>query len=130
MRRLLTLAALALITVVSLAGCGGSGTRVIDGCKIEPLTQCPGKNFSHQDLHGANFGGANLRAANFTGANLTGANFAGSDVQGALFTNADLTKANFNGSDIWYADMRGTTFKETTCPAGNVVTDEVCPQTD
>jgi uncharacterized protein YjbI with pentapeptide repeats len=124
----LGLAAIVIVSVV--AGCGGSGVRVIDGCKVEPETQCPGKNFSNQDLHGANFGGANLRAANFTGANLTGANFAGADLQGALFTNANLTKAILNGADIWYADMTGTTFTETMCPAGNLVTNEACPQTD
>ncbi len=128
-RRSILTAAAALGFLLALSACGG-GARVIDGCKVQPLTQCPGKNFSKQDLHGANFGGANLRAANFTGANLAGTNFAGSDLEGALFTNANLTKANLDGSDIWYADMTGTIFSETTCPSGNVVTDEVCPQTD
>ncbi len=83
--------------------------KVVGGCQIGPGAQCPGADFSGQDLsripvgyaqsestgrEGADFTEANLRGANFTGANLKGVDFAGADLEDANFSEANLTEVS------------------------------------
>ena len=46
---------------------------VINGCTIEPNTDCVDADLSYSDLSNANLSGADLSNANLTGANLSGA---------------------------------------------------------
>jgi pentapeptide repeat protein len=101
---LLTFAAVGMLAV-GLGACGsddgGDGTsakkpsrgfeqgKVVNGCKIEPGTRCPGA-----DLQRANLRGADLTRANLTGAKLQ---------------RADLTDADLTGATLFEANLQGAT---------------------
>ena len=100
--------------------------KVIGQCQIGPGAQCPGADFSGQDLsripvgyaqsestgrEGADFTDANLRGANFTGANLKGVDFAGADLRDANFSEANLTEASLYEADASGADFTGASLE-------------------
>ena len=121
------------VVVIALAGCGGSdGPESVNGCAIEPATQCPsvdftGANLEGADLSGANLSGANLTDTNLSGADLASANLAGAQIVDADLSGADLTRANLTGATITGTNLDdavlcgttrtdGTT-DDTSCPA-------------
>lgn len=101
-----------------------SGT--IAGCEIGPKAECPGADFSDQDLgeivlgwqqldeygrEGADFTEANLRGALFVGTNLEGISFEGADLRDANFRLANLTNASLYGADAAGADFADATLE-------------------
>lgn len=89
---------------------GVDGVLVINGCRIEPETQCPGVDLRHADLSGrnlfrANFRGALLSRAQFDDANLKFVNFDGADLTGASFHRAFLQRSTARGADMRAADF-------------------------
>ena len=58
---------------------------VINGCKLERETRCPGA-----DLKGVDLSNMDLRSANFRGANLSGANLSHTSLRGANLDGANL----------------------------------------
>jgi len=88
---------LVLIVVLTMAA-PVSAQQVINGCRIEPQTQCPGANLAGASLAGANLAGANLVIANLAGANLTGANLESARLEGAYIAGADLSDALLGGA--------------------------------
>ena len=114
----------------SIVGIFASSTAVptvttINGCKIEPNTQCEGaslqlENMRWADLQGANLSGADLsgadlraadlryadlRDADLTGAHLRGADLAGADLRRARLVGTDLRDTDLIGADLRYADL-------------------------
>ena len=58
MRGPVQIVATAVAVAVMLVGCGGSDTESVNGCSIEPGTQC-----ANIDLSGADLSGADLSRA-------------------------------------------------------------------
>lgn len=115
----------------------------INGCKIEPDTQCPGADLAGADLgtitagshhvarfaaqltrgnfRGATFEGAYLAGTRLSGADLSNANLRGADLYGAELFEADLTGADLTDADLSFADIEdakldGAIFCRTTMP--------------
>ncbi|NCJ08388.1 hypothetical protein GS597_18120 [Synechococcales cyanobacterium C] len=118
-----------LITLAVLflsVGCGVSvqaEPRVINGCVIEPETDCTHvgaglkyKDLSLVDLRGANLSGLTLHGASLRGANLSGANLSGAEFDMTVLTDADLsgadlTDAYFTLSQVSGANLQGAILK-------------------
>ncbi len=101
----------------SIVGIFASSTAVptvttINGCKIEPNTQCEGaslqlENMRWADLQGANLSGADLSGADLSGADLEGANLSGADLSWADLSDATLRWADLSGARLDGAHLRG-----------------------
>ena len=63
-----------LLSVALLAGASAAEPRVVNGCRIEPATNCAFARLEAADLAGADLSDASLHGAVMTGANLRGAN--------------------------------------------------------
>ena len=96
----------------------GGDVQVIDGCRIEPRTQCQGAYLRAADLRGANLSGADLRRANLGDADLSGAILGDADLSSANLWGADLT-----GADLSWADLTGALICDTSMPDGSVRND-------
>ncbi len=79
----------------------GKPVRVINGCRLEPGTQCPGVQIIGADLSGINVEGANFAGANFGKSNLNGAN-----LQRANFEGGALGSVSLYGTDLRGANLR------------------------
>ena len=89
--------------------------KTINGCVIEPYTECDDANLTGADLHYAVLTGADLyyailSYANLTGADLHYAGLTGADLYYAILSFADLTAANLTyadltGANLTYADL-------------------------
>jgi uncharacterized protein YjbI with pentapeptide repeats len=109
----------------------GAAQQVINGCRIEPDTACPGADLRNADLRGVDLTGANLAGADLQGANLEEADFDGANLQGADFTLANLTDAKLDGADLrdailTDANLEGVSYNRTTCPNGAVTNGPSC----
>ena len=80
--------------------------RIVNGYRIERLSNLQGADLAGADLAGADLMAANLRGANLEGANLHGANLRGADLTGANLMGADLAGANLFGTNLFDADLR------------------------
>ena len=121
--------------------------KEINGCRIEPDTQCPGVDLegadlgaitagSHHvarraaDLSGGNFKGANFEGAymarvELDGADLSDVNFRGTNLHQSSLFEADLSGADLTDADLGFADMEdavidGAIFCRTTMPDTSV----------
>ena len=130
----------AMLVVILAAGCGGSGgpESEVNGCAIQPATQCPGAdlsgaNLEDADLSSANLSGANLEGTNLSGANLSEANLASAQIVDTDLSDADLTGANLTGATISGTNLEGATLcgtirtdgttDDTSCPPSTETTD-------
>lgn len=120
----------------------GSG-QVINGCRIETDTNCPGANLRYAELAGADLIGANLSGADlyrtdlgnatlwhvdFSGATLRNTHMAGASLSGANLRDArlwntnlqgaDLSRADLTGADLDGATLTGANFNDTILPSG------------
>jgi len=93
--------------------------KEINGCRIEPDTQCPGADLANADLGAITAGGHHVarRAADLSGGNFRGANFEGAYMARAELAGADLSNANFRGtnlhqSSLYEANMSGADLTE------------------
>jgi len=108
---------------------GADGVLVINGCRIEPETQCPGADLRHADLSGQNlfranfrgallsrakFNDANVKFANFDGADLTGASFEAAFMQGSTARGADMRAVNLDYARVSAADWSGADLRAAT----------------
>lgn len=124
----------------------------INGCKIQPDTQCPGADLSSADLgaitskghpgrlpaklSGGNFSGANFEGAymariDLSGADLSNANLKGANLYQAALFEADLSGADLTDVDLSFTDMddavtEGTIFCQTTMPDTSI-NNKGCP---
>ena len=100
-----------LITVaIAVLVCSCAKT-IINGCKIEPATDCRGVNLvgadlSNSELSAADFTGAVLRGADLRGANLNWANLSkadlrGSNMRGSILSGAILREARYDAQTAW-----------------------------
>lgn len=88
------------------------GGQVINGCTIQPGTQCRDADLRQADLAGANLSGASLQSADLHNADLSGANLVGADLEGARLVRADLhladlTDGNLHRADLYDANVAG-----------------------
>ena len=119
---------------VLLAGCGGSdGPETVNGCVIEPATQCANIDLSGADLEGADLSqavltGTTLDGTNLSDANLTEADLSDAQITDADFSGADLTRANLSGATITGTDFTDATLCGTTQTDGGT-DDSSCPAT-
>jgi len=130
----------AMLVVILAVGCGGSGgpESEVNGCAIQPATQCTGAdlsgaNLGDADLSGANLSGTNLEGTNLSGANLSEANLSGAQIVDADLSDADLTGANLTGATISGTNLEGATLcgtirtdgttDDTSCPPSTETTD-------
>lgn len=84
--------------------------RVVNGCLIQPNTQCYGADLSGADLSGADLTLARLAFARLTRANLSDARLviaglSNTDLRGAVLTRADVRGANLSGSNLSGANL-------------------------
>jgi Pentapeptide repeats (8 copies) len=129
------LAAVAVIVVLS--GCGGSDgpESEVNGCAIQPATQCPGADLSGANLGGADLSGANLSSTNLEGTELSGANLSEANLSSAQIvdtdlSDADLTGANLTGATISGANLDGATLCGTIRTDGTTDDTSCPPSTD
>lgn len=128
--------------VLMVAACGGSDSsqeaevtrgaagavKVINGCALEPNTQCPGVDLSRANLSGSTLGGEptgiDLTGANLSGANLTGADFYQTSLRGANLSGADLSGADFTEARLGAVELMGAKTCNTIMPSGWVNNDD------
>ena len=88
-----------ILGAITLLAC--SCAKTINGCKIEPATDCRGAI-----LVGADLSHAELRAADLTGADLSGALLSGADLSHTDFVDADLSGADLSRANLVGAMLR------------------------
>ena len=98
-----------ILVAITLLAC--SCAKTINGCKIEPATDCRGAilvgaDLSHFDLSGADLTDADLSDADLSGAILWNAGLNGADLSGADLSNANLVGAmlrlaKYNANTKW-----------------------------
>jgi hypothetical protein len=130
----------AMLVALLAAGCGGSDgpESEVNGCAIQPATQCTGAdlsgaNLEGADLSGANLSGANLEETNLSGANLSEANLSSAQIVDTDLSDADLTGANLTGATITGTNLEGATLcgtirtdgttDDTSCPPSTETTE-------
>lgn len=131
-----------LASALMIAACSGSDSShesevsrgaagvapVINGCVLEPNTQCPGVNLSRQDLSGMDgqgkLTGINLRGANLSNADLSGATFFETDLRGANLNGANLAGADLENAYFYDTDIGNTNICQTTMPGGEIWNDD------
>jgi hypothetical protein len=104
--------------------------EVINGCVIQPNTDCLYLNLNGADLAGADLGGSDFTEADLTRANLAGANLLAVEFYGAVIPYANLSGANFSRADLTGASLfksvvtganfTDATFCHTTMPDGSI----------
>ena len=82
--------------------------RIVNGYRIERLSNLRGADLVGADLAGADLAGTDLQGANLEGANLEGARLKGADLAGANLMGADLAGANLEGASLEGANLMGT----------------------
>jgi hypothetical protein len=80
-------------------------TNTINGCVIEPYTECEGANLSRANLSLANLSLANLTGANLTEANLGYANLGSASLDGANLGSANLSSAILSSANLRFANL-------------------------
>jgi uncharacterized protein YjbI with pentapeptide repeats len=90
---------------VALAIPAAASAQVVNGCRIEPRTSCPGVNLHGADLRGAALLGADLRGADLSTADLTRAELTGANLHGANLIRTNLTEATVAGADLGDASL-------------------------
>lgn len=98
-------AAVATDTATDMPDLGASNVKIINGCRIEVGTQCPGVYLQHADLSGANLAGANLsfadlRRANLLDTDLTNSTLIGAQLNQARLFYTDLTEADLTSATV------------------------------
>ena len=84
---------------------------VINGCKLEAETACPGADLGAADLSNLNLRGADLRGSNLTGATLNHTNLRGANLNGAKLDNATGYRLQ-----LYRASLRGAKVRNATLP--------------
>lgn len=145
------IAGVLLLGALFLTGCGGSnsdtavvvdgeqtedvarsaagGVKVINGCALQPNTQCPGADLRRADLSGVSILTGEPTGIDLTGANLRGADLRGADLYQTSLRGADLSDADLSGADLTEAITTGADFSRakycnTVTPAGLVNNDD------
>ncbi len=104
-----------------------SNGLTIDGCQIEPGTQCAGAGgpngqgdttFINQNLAYAELAGSNFSAANLTDANLANANLNNAKLGNAILTGANMTNINLSGANLASANLNNAILADATLFVG------------
>ena len=100
----------------------------IGDCELGPKADCPGADFSNQDLGEVVLGWGQLdesgrEGADLSEANLRGAQFVATNLEGIVFESADLREANFRlanlaNASLFGADASGADFTRATLESG------------
>ena len=104
-RHILSVLALLLSTAVVA---NQDDVPTINGCKLEPASNCAG-----MDLRNADLSNMNLRKINFNGANLSGANLRHTQLDLSTFDKANLSGANLTRASLQQASLRGANLNNT-----------------
>jgi hypothetical protein len=114
----------AMLVVIVASGCGGSGgpESEVNGCAIQPATQCPGADLSGANLGDADLSGANLSGTNLEGTNMSGANVSEANLSSAQIVDTDLSDADLTGANLTAATISGTNLEGATL-CGTIRTD-------
>ena len=101
--RIAVMLILTLMLTLLLTNAASAATLTINGCTIQPSTQCPGVNLSgakitSQHLEGANLQGADLSYADLTNTHLTGVNLYGANLTGTNLDRAHLLNADLDAT--------------------------------
>ncbi|HEX2345550.1 MAG TPA: pentapeptide repeat-containing protein [Gaiellaceae bacterium] len=114
----------AMLVAILAAGCGGSDgpESEVNGCAIQPATQCAGADLSSANLEGADLSSANLSGANLEGTNLSGANLSEANLTSAQIVETDLSDADLTGTNLTGATISGTNLEGATL-CGTIKTD-------
>jgi uncharacterized protein YjbI with pentapeptide repeats len=86
----------------------GQAAKTINGCVIEPNTDCRSIDLVGADLRGADLRGAGFFGANLGAADLSGADLSGADLRGAQLLQTKLDGANLTGANLEMASMAET----------------------
>ena len=95
-----------LVSATVQAPSNNSSALTINGCKIEPYTQCEYANLPDASLSGAYLDNANLRHALLVRADLREADLREADLSYANLIHADLAGASMVSADLREADLR------------------------
>lgn len=101
------LATAALAAGLLAAGAAQADPRVVNGCRIEPATNCSYAKLENADLEGVDLSDASLHAAVLSGANLKKANLQRVDLQVGNLSKADLRGANLEHAHLFANDLEG-----------------------
>lgn len=77
-----------------------NGSQVVNGCVIQPGSQCTGADLRNVDLTNVDLDNANLIKAQLSGATLTGASLVDAGLYGANLSGVNLQWANLSGTDL------------------------------
>lgn len=121
--------------LLALTGCATAGSdtpnaqegTVVNGCKIQPNTDCKGAKLAGADLHDANLSGANLEGADLTGTNLMSSNLTNANLSGAKVWYTDLQSADLTGAKTTGAEFANANLIHATCPDGSEAVNSQCP---
>jgi uncharacterized protein YjbI with pentapeptide repeats len=94
-------------SVVLPTGAAGAEPEVINGCKIEPATNCSYAKLEHARLQGASLEDASFHGAVLAAADLRGARLQRVDFQVGNLSHADLRGADLEGAHLFANDLRG-----------------------
>ena len=81
---------------------------VINGCTIEPGTECPMSDLFDADLAGADLRNADLSRTNLAFANLSDANLSGAYLHWSNLSGANLSYADLSNSTLFRAYLGGS----------------------
>jgi uncharacterized protein YjbI with pentapeptide repeats len=99
--------------------------QVINGCVIQPYTQCPRAELTWADLAGADLTGADLTGASINGAKLTGAALTGAELAGVNFNYSNLTDANLGKANLKEATLQGAKLTGATLTGADLSSAEI-----
>lgn len=99
--------AIACALLVSAARAGATESIVLNGCRIEPATNCSFAKLANASLRGVDLSDASMHGAVFSGADLRDANLQRVDFQVGNLSQADLRGANLEGAHLFANNLRG-----------------------
>ena len=102
----------------------------MNGCKIQPNTDCKGAKLAGADLHDANLSGANLEGADLTGTNLMSSNLTNANLSGAKVWFTDMQSADLTGAKTTGAEFANANLIHATCPDGSGPSTVSAPTSD
>jgi uncharacterized protein YjbI with pentapeptide repeats len=99
--------AIACALLLSGARVAASEAIVLNGCRLEPATNCSFAKLENASLRGVDLSDASMHGAVLSGADLRDANLQRADFQVGNLSKADLRGANLQEAHLFANDLRG-----------------------
>jgi len=99
--------AVACALLVSAARVAAAESTAVNGCRIEPETNCSFAKLENASLRGVDLSDASLHGAVLSGADLRDSNLQRVDFQVGNLSKADLRGANLEGAHLFANNLRG-----------------------